>query len=143
MPESKSTLRQRILTSEIKAKLGGRCASPDCRWHNDDGTIGCTDVRALQIDHVQGGGSTELRAGHGAGLAHLYRVREALKWSELAGIQAPYQLLCANCNWIKRNMNKNKEAPGAQAHKRPACLRPGLQVKGRPTRRVRKTMIRK
>ena len=118
MPESKSTTRQRILRLEILDKLGRRCASPDCRWHNDDGTSGCTDVRALQIDHVDGGGSTELQAGHGAGLAHLYRVR-----SDTTG---RYQVLCANCNWIKRYMDR--EARGADQHKRPARLRPGLQV---------------
>ena len=135
--EDKSTKQQRILTSEIKAQLGGRCASPDCRWHNDDGTIGCTDVRALQIDYKPGGHSTELRARHGAGLAGLYRVRKNLKQSAIAGIESLYQLLCANCNWIKRF--ENKEARGADQHKRPARLRPGLQVKGRPPRRIRKT----
>ena len=86
MAESKSTIRQRNLRCEIVAKLGGRCSNPDCRWHNDDGTRGCTDIRALQIDHVGGGGSMELRAGHGVGLAHLYRVRLDLKYSALTGI---------------------------------------------------------
>ena len=137
MPESKSTIRQRNLRCEILAKLGGRCNNPDCRWHNDDGTRGCTDVRALQIDHVGGGGSTELRAGHGVGLAYLYHVREDLKYSALAGIPSDYQLLCANCNWIKRHTKR--EARGADQHKRPARLRRTLQVKGRPARRVRRT----
>jgi hypothetical protein len=132
--ESKSTIRQRILRREIMATLGERCSNPDCGWHNDDGTQGCTDVRALQIDRVGGGGSTELRAGHGVGLAHLYRVRKDLKWSALAGISSDYQLLCANCNWIKRHTNG--EARGADQHKRPARLRRALQVKGRPVRRV-------
>ena len=137
MPESKSTKRQRELRLEIMAKLGGRCESPDCRWRNDDGTTGCTDVRALQIDHERGGGSTERQAPHGGGLAYLYHVRTDLKWSAIAGVESQYQLLCANCNWIKRYTDK--EARGADQHKRPARLRPGLQVKGRPVRRVRKT----
>lgn len=137
MAESKSTVRQRNLRSEIMRKLGERCSNPDCRWHNDDGTRGCTDIRALQIDHVGGGGSMELRSGHGVGLAHLYRVRTDLKYSALAGTPSSYQLLCANCNWIKRHANG--EARGADQHKRPARLRLALQVKGRPARRVKRT----
>jgi putative zinc finger protein len=136
MPESKSTIRQRKLRIEILKKLGGRCNDPNCRWQNDDGTRGCTDCRALQIDHTDGGGSAELRAGHGVGLAHLYRVRDDLKWSALAGIPSRYQLLCANCNWIKRH--EAKEARGSDQHKQPARLRRELQTKGGPPRRVRK-----
>lgn len=135
MPESKSTIRQRHLRLEILEKLGGRCKNPYCHWHNDDGTNGCTDARALQNDHVSGGGSTELRAGHGVGLAHLYRVLKDLKLSARAGIASQYQLLCANCNWIKRNTDG--EARGADQHKRPARLRRALQVNGQPERRVR------
>lgn len=127
MPESASTRRQRTLRLEIVARLGGRCANPDCRWLNEDGTRGCTDVRALQIDHVAAGGSTELQAGHGAGLKHLYRVR-----NDTTG---RYQILCANCNWIKRHLSK--EARGTDQHKQPARLRPELQLKGKPVRRVR------
>lgn len=56
MPLSKSTIRQQRLRLENIETLGGRCANPDCRWHNDDGTIGCNDVRALQFDHKDGGG---------------------------------------------------------------------------------------
>jgi len=89
----------------------------------------------LQIDHVRAGGSAELRAGHGVGLAHLYRVLKDLKYSALAGMSSQYQLLCANCNWIKRN--KDKEARGADHHRLPARLRPALQVEGQPVRRVR------
>ncbi len=140
MAESKSTIRQRKLRSEIVARLGERCSDPGCRWRNDDGTWGCTDVRALQIDHVRGGGSTELRAGHGVGLAHLYRVRTDLKYAALTGIPSAYQLLCANCNWIKR-YGSRAEAGGADRHKRPARLRPALQVNGEPPRRVNRLAL--
>jgi hypothetical protein len=133
MAESKSTTRQRKLTRELQEKLGGRCSNPDCGWRNNDGTIGCTDVRALQFDHVRGGGSAELRQGYGGGLAHLYRIRTDIKYAELTNQRSDYQLLCANCNWIKRN--ENREALGADQHKRPARLRPGLQVEGLPARR--------
>lgn len=65
--------------------LGGKCAK-----------CGFTDPRALQIDHVNGGGSQERkrRGRSNAALAFLRQVRE--------DTSGKYQLLCANCNWIKR-----------------------------------------
>lgn len=68
--------------SEAVEKLGGRC----CR-------CGFDDRRALQIDHVNGGGLHDRRTrGQHA------PVRDILKDRNLGD----YQLLCANCNWIKR-----------------------------------------
>lgn len=56
---------------------------------------GLDDLRVLQIDHVNGGGRGELsRIGGGNALVHQVR-REPSK----------YQVLCANCNWIKRHEN--------------------------------------
>lgn len=63
--------------------LGGKC----CR-------CGFADRRALQIDHVNGGGKSELLKYGGGSSTYLKKVLSAP-----AGI---YQLLCANCNWIKR-----------------------------------------
>lgn len=34
--------------------LGGKCANPNCRVQN-----GMDDVRALQFDHIEGGGTAE------------------------------------------------------------------------------------
>lgn len=116
MAESKSTKRQRLLREEIVAKLGGCCS--EC---------GFSDVRALHIDHVEGGGSQELQRGYGGGLAYYYRVRK--------DTTGRYQILCANCNAIKRY--EKSEARGAQQHRQPARLRSGLQVKGKPVRRVK------
>ena len=60
--------------------LGGHCV-----W------CGVEDVRVLQIDHVNGGGTAEVkRWGH----AWMYR--------DVVRNPGKYQLLCANCNWIKR-----------------------------------------
>ena len=74
------------------ARLGGRCANPACQWLNADGSRGCTDRRCLQIDHIDGGG---IRESQKIGTHGIYRKI----WK---GQTAGYQLLCANCNWIKR-----------------------------------------
>ena len=54
------------------------------------------DVRCLQIDHVNGGGCKELRSIN----------RSHWKLANMVQ-QNPekYQLLCANCNWIKKHEN--------------------------------------
>lgn len=65
-------------------KYGGRCA----RCGNDD-------FRVLQIDHVNGGGKKELKQT--APTTYALRV--------LNDKSNKYQLLCANCNWIKRYEN--------------------------------------
>lgn len=73
-----------MLQSDLRlmaiGKLGGVC----CR-------CGFSDIRALQIDHKAGGGCKERRI---TSWSKLYR-------AILHGV-AGYQLLCANCNWIKR-----------------------------------------
>lgn len=61
--------------------LGGKCAR-----------CGFDDPRALQIDHVGGGGMAELRS-----LTRYQYLRKVL--ADPTG----YQCLCANCNWIKRH----------------------------------------
>ena len=67
---------------EVLRRYGARCQ-----------TCGFSDVRALQLDHVRGGGCQER---HRLGTATIYK--DALK---RVG-DGTYQLLCANCNWIKR-----------------------------------------
>ena len=61
---------------------------------------GFSDVRALQIDHVNGGGMKESRR-----LGGMYAV-----YKNVLLEPEKYQVLCANCNWIKRS--ENKEAIG-------------------------------
>lgn len=63
--------------------LGGKCVR-----------CGFEDSRALQIDHVNGGGAEEVKATTGNYQVMILR-------SILSGSKK-YQLLCANCNWIKR-----------------------------------------
>jgi hypothetical protein len=56
---------------------------------------GFQDERAIQVDHVNGGGSKEIRE-----LKNNRRYLDLIKSKP-----HEYQLLCANCNWIKRHEN--------------------------------------
>ena len=59
---------------------------------------GFSDRRALQIDHINGtAGQKRLNPG-------------AIPYAVLAGVEG-YQLLCANCNWIKRVENREYPQP--------------------------------
>lgn len=60
------------------------------------------DWRALQIDHINGGGRKDPRTI--GGNTNLWAFRAWLK-ENLAEGKALYQVLCANCNWIKRYEN--------------------------------------
>jgi hypothetical protein len=85
------------------SRLGSKCANRECRWLNLDGTLGCTDTELLQVDHINGGGKKELSKIRTIGV-----YRKVLK---LEHPEVEYQLLCPNCNWLKRG--KNNECPGA------------------------------
>lgn len=59
-----------------------------------------SDIRVLQVDHVHGGGIQESkRYSHN---------RRQFNNDILNGVlpKENYQILCANCNWIKRFTNK-------------------------------------
>ena len=79
---------QYIRNSVLEA-LGG-----SCRF------CGFSDKRALQIDHINGGGSKERKERTFKGTFHKHVLQSFLKKED------KYQLLCANCNWIKRVENK-------------------------------------
>lgn len=68
------------------AKLGNKCIH-----------CGFEDWRALQIDHIEGGGRKECRE---IGSDGIQRKVIAMEHPE-----TEYQCLCANCNWIKRYEN--------------------------------------
>lgn len=65
--------------------LGSKCVN-----------CGITDPRVLQIDHVSGH-----LTGFGKGNNWMARHKKII--STIPGVE--YQLLCANCNWIKRYEN--------------------------------------
>lgn len=68
---------------------------------------GYSDKRALQIDHIDGGGCAESRS----------MTRQAL-YRKIYADPTPYQVLCANCNWIKRDENREL-SPGRKRMVRP------------------------
>ncbi len=72
---------------ELLEYLGGKCER-----------CGFDDYRALQIDHVNGGGVREMK--------NLKSLKSPIKYLErIKNNRSEYQLLCANCNWIKRDEN--------------------------------------
>lgn len=76
--EKRRELRVRTVTH-----LGGRCRR--CGYDGDS--------RAFAIDHVNGDGGKERKSG---------RVQAAIWRAALVDEEGRYQLLCANCNVIKR-----------------------------------------
>jgi len=80
------------IRKEVVDFLGGKCLR-----------CGFDDIRALQIDHIHGNGHKERQEKRFKGFGKIYYrfVIESVKNNE-----DKYQLLCANCNWIKRVENK-------------------------------------
>ena len=73
---------------EIFILLGEKCV-----------LCGFSDKRALQIDHINGDGfSDKNRCRNSSSFRR--RVCDSIKKGENR-----YQILCANCNWIKRHEN--------------------------------------
>ena len=82
---------ERKKRQEVIKHLGSKCVR--CSFN---------DWRALQIDHIEANGKSDTRI-MGSGAYHLRVLKDKT---------GKYQLLCANCNWIKRYENsehKRKE----------------------------------
>lgn len=62
---------------------------------------GINDSRVLQIDHINGGGTKEQKKIGTQGI-----VKQVFKFPNL------YQLLCSNCNWIKKFEQKESRNVG-------------------------------
>lgn len=80
--------RNTKVREQIINLLGGKCAS--CRYN--------IDVRALCIDHKNGGGTRE--RNQRGGDHRFYILKKILQGS------TEYQILCANCNQIKKEILK-------------------------------------
>jgi len=85
------------LRMEIFQLLGNKCSNPNCLIPGR-----CSDLRCLQIDHINGGGNQERKEAGGT-FPYYRLILKKLKEGSL-----DYQLLCANCNWIKKcEQNEN------------------------------------
>jgi len=80
----------RKLRKDTLEVLGGKCIKCDFQ-----------DKRALQIDHVNGNGRKDRRERGSNNMRYYRKVTESFLNKE-----NKFQLLCANCNWIKRVENK-------------------------------------
>ena len=76
--------RNRNYRVEVIIKLGGKCKR-----------CGYDDIRALHIDHVNGDGKKERGIRKSINRRFVNNLIDSNR----------YQLLCANCNWIKRLEN--------------------------------------
>ncbi len=71
--------------AEALEALGGQCVK-----------CGFSDFRVLQIDHVNGDGNKERKTT--TGFSNYFK-------KVISDTIGAYQLLCANCNWIKKYEN--------------------------------------
>jgi len=89
--------KRRAYWADLKVRAFEVLGGPQCR------VCGFDDARALQIDHVDG-------------LGHLRRKEHAetgrnLYTKVIQNNGRGYQVLCANCNWIKRWEEGNRGGP--------------------------------
>ena len=80
--------REKRLRNEVINLLGNVCVK-----------CGFPDKRALQIDHINGNGRLERR-----GISNR-TVFYKIVCRSVKNKENKYQLLCANCNWIKKVEN--------------------------------------
>lgn len=83
MMNQKNKARNNGFRLGIIEYLGRKCAY-----------CGFDDIRALQLDHIHGGG-TKIRKG-----THYYKYNKYY-FNHLDEAKKIFQVLCANCNWIK------------------------------------------
>lgn len=91
----KTPLHRKIASREYQSRvrkatitlMGGKCVK-----------CGFDDFRALQIDHIKGGGTKDRK--------EITKLYTKFVMESILNKEDKYQLLCANCNWIKRGENK-------------------------------------
>lgn len=75
--------------------LGRKCSNQNCLVPN-----GCTDIRCLQFDHIYNDGEKDrIKFKAQMTMLRFYYNNPNLAKERL-------QILCANCNWIKKAMNR-------------------------------------
>lgn len=80
------------LRLNVLSRLGAKCAH-----------CGFNDQRALQVDHIDGGGYAERKV--------IGQTRILTSLLKMERPELKYQILCANCNWIKRAENFENKSP--------------------------------
>lgn len=88
--ENKSNAHYHKRRDQVFNILGRKCKK-----------CGFDDIRALQVDHIDGGGCKEIRES-----GHVYMYNKIINSPKEA--HKYYQVLCANCNSIKRVVNKER-----------------------------------
>lgn len=83
---AKNKERARALRAKMLSDHGGKCV-----------TCGFSDSRALQIDHINGGGKRHRKTFNSGSM---YYQHLSKCWDD-----SKYQILCANCNQIKKITN--------------------------------------
>lgn len=99
-PEKVSIYHSKTLHKKrmkILRLLGNKCYNPYDIEHGEF----LNDLRCLQIDHVNGNGSQERQEHKNNRLAYYQFIIDKI----LTGSK-DYQLLCSNCNQIKKLLNK-------------------------------------
>ena len=93
------TERRKNARADVIKKFGGKCVR-----------CGFDDPRALQLDHVNGGGNRDRR---------IKEMGTSRRHEDAIANPTKYQLLCANCNWIKRSENGETSSRSYRASNRP------------------------
>ena len=87
------------MRASVVEALGGICVR-----------CGFSDKRALQVDHINGGGHQEvMRFGS-------YYLMIGYYLQHLDEAKTKLQILCANCNWIKKHKNNELSGPKRRYH---------------------------
>ncbi len=94
-----------------------QCSLENC-WHGDR-PCPVSDTRALNIDHVNGGGTKHVRAIKGQKHGSSF-----YRWLIAQEFPKGYQVLCINCNWIKADVK-------GERLRRPNPLVTGIGTTGR------------
>jgi len=91
---NKTLPKTRELRLELINSLGPICNNVKCLVYG-----GCREIKCLQIDHINGNGKDDLRKFKSSAQMYKYYLQNPrIAKKEL-------QILCANCNWIKREEN--------------------------------------
>ena len=112
--------------SDKEVRVDIRCQNKACCWHNEDGTTGCNDKRALTFDHTEGGGSKLRTANRENGNQIYYAIKKNPE---------RFRLLCATCHEIRKKADN--QCQGARLHRQPARVRSSQQRDDETVRRVR------